>query len=186
MKDKCKLLIVVDMQHDFIDGELGSQQAKNICYNVAQKVQQYLNSKDYIIFTKDTHYKDNYHLSREWKCLPVLHCIKETHGWNLVEGFETILDEPNVICINKFDQFGLDPMALLDLKSYIEYNHINEIEIVGVATNMCVISVAICIQNILKNMEITIDASCCTSFDPILHKEAIDVMRSLNMNIINE
>lgn len=71
----------------------------------------------------------------------------------MVEGFETILDEPNVICINKFDQFGLDPMALLDLKSYIEYNHINEIEIVGVATNMCVISVAICIQNILKNRE---------------------------------
>lgn len=174
-----KLLIVVDYQNDFVNGSLGFPKAKELENKIYDKIMRYKNNDDYIVFTQDTHFKD-YLKTREGEHLPVEHCMKGTEGHELYGKLKDIDNSFIYNYINK-TSFGLDS---IDIGYQIPID-IDFIEIVGVATNICVISTAITLQNYFTNTEITIDASCCASFDDYLHEKALDIMEGLQMNIIN-
>lgn len=180
-----KLLVVVDYQNDFVDGALGFPGAEEIDAGIADTVQRYLAAGDEVLFTFDTH-KENYLESREGRALPVPHCLEGSHGWQLYGRVQALCCET---CANhQIHQitkptFGMPPEALLTLAKRI--GDVREILIVGVVTNMCVISNAVMLQAQWPEAQITVDAALCRSFDPALHEKALDVMAGLQMNILH-
>jgi Amidases related to nicotinamidase len=177
-----KLLICVDMQNDFITGSLGSEPCQKIVPNVVKKLDASLRSGDVVLFTRDTHQAD-YSETREGKHLLVPHCLEGTPGHELIPEIKDILKDTFIYyTVDKYNKFGLIPKAL---KGIEEIDQHTEIEIFGVATNICVLSCAVSIQNFMPNAEITIDASCCASFDSVLHEKALDIMDGLQMKVIN-
>ena len=166
-----KTLIVVDMQNDFVDGSLGTLEAQRIVENVKQKVKTYQQNGDEIIFTRDTHTED-YLNTNEGKHLPVEHCIKGTNGWEIVDGLEI----PNAKYIDKptFGWLNWREQAL------------EEVELVGLCTDICVVSNALIIKAMYPEIEITVDASCCAGVTPDTHKAAIETMKMCQINIIGE
>lgn len=166
-----KTLIVVDMQNDFVTGSLGTKEAQAIVPNVKRKIQEYSDRGDRIIFTQDTHCH-NYLDTQEGKMIPVEHCIYETEGWKIVDGLEV----PNCIHINK-TSFGWD--------GWDELNY-EEIELIGVCTDICVISNALILKAQFPEVKITVDASCCAGVTLELHEAALKVMRSCQINVIGD
>lgn len=169
-----KLLIVVDMQNDFVTGVLGTPEAQTIVPNVRIKINEYLNAGFDIIFTRDTH-SERYLQTQEGKNLPVPHCIYDTEGWQVVSELQI----PNPEYINK-ESFGYDSWCLEKLHVY------DEIEMVGVCTDICVISNALIIKAEYPEMPITVDASCCAGLTPEKHLAALSVMESCQINVINK
>lgn len=173
-----KILVVVDYQKDFVDGTLGFEKAALLEDGLYNKVKENLKENNIIIFTYDTHAED-YLLTREGINLPVIHCVEGSEGHKLygkVNEFMNINDN-NIYHINK-PSFGAN---IEDL----ELEDINEIEICGIVTNMCVISNAVVFQTKYPNANIIIDASCCASFNDELHDKSLDVMEGLQMKVIN-
>lgn len=171
-----KVLIVVDMQNDFIDGALGTKEAVAILPNVKRKIDEYKKAGHTVIFTRDTHDK-NYLQTQEGKNLPVEHCIKDTDGWAI----SSELDTSNSVIIDKIT-FGS-----VSLMSYVEDNYKDaEFELVGLCTDICVISNAIMLKAHLPEATITVDASCCAGVTPQSHKNALEAMKMCQINIINE
>ena len=174
-----KLLVVVDMQNDFIDDALGTKEAQSIVYNVKKKLEEA--SKDdntTIIYTMDTHVED-YMETEEGKNLPVEHCIYETVGWEineLVDGYSGIRFEK--------DTFG--SIELLDFLADFSSEAYDEIELVGLCTDICVISNAIICKTAQPNAHIVVDASCCAGVTPHSHDVAIEAMKTLQIEIRNE
>lgn len=158
-----KTLIVIDMQNDFIDGALGTKEAQAIVGNVKQKIKEYVDRGDEIIFTRDTH-QENYMDTNEGKHLPVPHCIEETHGWEIAEGLEV----PGAIYINK-PSFGYTGWADFDLQ---------DVEIVGLCTDICVVSNALIIKALYPEISVKVDTSCCAGVTPESHAAAITTMKS--------
>ena len=150
-----KTLIVVDMQKDFIDGALGSKEAIAIVENVKNKIAQYVKNRDEIIFTRDTHQSD-YLSTNEGKNLPVEHCIQGTDGWKIQEDLEV----PGAIYIDK-PTFGY-----MDWKDY----NLEEVELVGLCTDICVVSNALIIKATYPEIQVSVDASCCAGVTPESHK----------------
>lgn len=175
-----KLLVVVDMQNDFVDGALGFPEAKEIIPNIKTKIQSYLDENQDVIFTRDTHFQSLYFSTREGKHLPVTHCFVDTKGWEVVSE----LENKDLKHIDKIS-FGLNAEDINDLSGYKSLDKYESIEVVGLVTNLCVLSVAVSIQSNTKFAEIIVDASCCKSFDPVLHEKALDVMEGLQMKVIN-
>lgn len=170
-----KVLIVVDMQNDFIDGALGTTEAVAILPNVKRKIEEYKKAGHAVIFTRDTHDK-NYLQTQEGKNLPVEHCIKDTDGWAI----SSELDTDNCVIIDK-TTFGS-----VSLMSYIEANYPDaEFELVGLCTDICVISNAIMLKAHLPEAKINVDASCCAGVTPQSHKNALEAMKMCQINIIN-
>ena len=163
-----KTLIVVDMQNDFIDGSLGTKEASAIVENVKNKIAQYYNAGDEIIFTRDTHQKD-YLETNEGRHLPVEHCIEGTEGWKIAEGLEV----PGAIYINK-PSFGYP-----DWKEY----HLEEVEIVGLCTDICVVSNALIIKALYPEIKVSVDASCCAGVTPQSHEAALTTMRMCQVEV---
>lgn len=166
-----KTLIVVDMQNDFINGSLGTKEAQAIVDNVKRKITEYELRGDKIIFTRDTHEAD-YLDTPEGKKLPVEHCIYGTHGWKIAEGLEV----PNCELIDK-PNFGY---------VYWENRDYGEIEMIGLCTDICVVSNALILKAMYPNVEITVDASCCAGVTPETHKAALATMRMCQINVIGE
>lgn len=166
-----KTLIVIDMQNDFVTGSLGTKEAQAIVSNVKRKIQEYADRGDQIIFTRDTHYS-NYLRTQEGKMLPVEHCIYTTKGWQIVEGLEV----PGCKHINK-ETFGWN--------NWNDYDY-EEIELIGVCTDICVISNALILKAQCPEAEIKVDASCCAGVTPELHEAALKVMRSCQINVIGD
>lgn len=166
-----KTLIVVDVQNDFVTGTLGTPEAQAIIPNVKAKIQEYLGNNHQIIFTRDTH-QGNYLETNEGKNLPVPHCIEGTEGWNIVDGLEV----PNCSYINK-PTFG-----------WTNWNTelFEEIEIIGLCTDICVVSNALILKAIFPEIKITVDASCCAGVTPESHKSALETMKMCQINIIGE
>ena len=164
-----KTLIVIDMQNDFVTGSLGTKEAQTIVPNVKKKIQEYADRGDQIIFTRDTHDTD-YLETQEGKVLPVEHCIYPSKGWKIVDGLEV----PNCIHVNK-TSFGWSGWYELNYK---------EIELIGVCTDICVISNALILKAQFPEIKITVDASCCAGVTPELHEAALKVMRSCQINVI--
>ena len=168
-----KILIIVDMQNDFVTGCLGTSEAKAIVPNIKKKIEEYESRGDTIIFTRDTHH-NNYLDSYEGKHLPVPHCIENTHGWKVVDE----LDNPDCQHLNKltFGYMGWD----------LRLENPSEIELIGVCTDICVVSNALILRAMFRNIDITVDASCCAGVTPEKHKAALEVMKSCQINVIGE
>lgn len=180
-----KLLAVIDYQNDFVSGSLGFEGANAIDEGIAQLVQTYLAQGDHVLFTYDTH-DNNYLTTREGRALPVPHCIKHEDGWRLYgktqQAFRNAATQQQIHTIHK-KCFGISPTELIALSE--ELPPIDEIMIVGLVTNICVISNAILLQAQWPEVQITVDASLCGSFDPDLHEKTLDVLAGLQMHIIN-
>ena len=177
-----KILVVVDMQNDFVTGLLGTEEARAIVPNIKAKIDKYIKNGDEVIFTRDTHDED-YLNTNEGKHLPVPHCIDATEGWQVVPE----LDIPECEHIDKFT-FGWPFWARIrDLDSGIRYTrYLEEIELVGVCTDICVVSNALILKSMYPRAKITVDASCCAGVTPENHKAALTVMKSCQIEVINE
>ena len=173
-----KVLIVVDMQNDFIDGSLGTPEAQAIVSNVVKKIEEFRKENDIIFFTKDTH-RDDYLNTLEGKYLSVEHCIYGTHGWYSCDeiGEECVLNN-YVLLKNTF--------GFCDWDIYLGRKFEGIIEICGLCTDICVVSNALILRALYPNVEIICDASCCAGTTPERHKEALDVMRSCQIQVIND
>ena len=172
-----KILVVVDMQNDFIDGALGSPEAQAIVSNVVNKINDF---KDEIIVTYDTH-QGNYMETREGKYLPVPHCIENTNGWLLQPNVEVALISSNVIRIKK-PTFGAVQFVNM-LKGMDEKN--TEITLIGLCTDICVVSNAMLLKANYPEANIIVDASCCAGVTVESHKAALTTMKMCQIEIIN-
>lgn len=172
-----KILIVVDYQNDFVDGSLGFEKAAEIEKNIANKIELYRKLGDEIIFTLDTHFGD-YAQTQEGRLLPVPHCIKGTKGHELY-GKVALLkkDEDKVLEKPTFGSW--------ELFEYLKDKEFESIELVGVVSNICVISNAIIAKTALPQTPVIVDASCTASNDDGLNKSALDVMEGLQIKVIN-
>lgn len=163
-----KTLLVIDMQKDFIDGALGTKEACAIVENVKKKIEEYKENGDEIIFTRDTHQKD-YLSTNEGKHLPVEHCIEGTEGWQIPKELEV----PGAIYINK-PSFGY--------MNWDEYG-LEEVEIVGLCTDICVVSNALIIKATYPEIKVSVDASCCAGVTPESHEAALTTMAMCQVEI---
>lgn len=169
-----RLLIVIDMQNDFIDGSLGTKEAVGVVHAVADKIEHYKKCGDTIIFTRDTHQAD-YLQTQEGRQLPVMHCIKGTEGWQI----SAELDTSAAAVIDKVS-FGS-----LELADFAAAKAPSEIELVGLCTDICVISNALILKARLPETKITVDAACCAGVTPESHRNALRSMKMCQVNVIN-
>jgi nicotinamidase/pyrazinamidase len=166
-----KTLIVVDMQNDFITGSLGTDEAQNILENVRAKIFQYRAAGDRIIFTRDTHGED-YLSTPEGRHLPVKHCIKDSFGWQIADG----LCPPGAEIIDK-PTFGYS--------GWRNYSF-DEIELIGLCTDICVVSNALILKAEFPDAEISVDARCCAGVTPESHSAALLTMKMCQIQVIGE
>lgn len=183
-----KTLIVVDMQKDFIDGSLGTKEAAAIVPNVKKKIENAIQNGDMIIYTRDTHF-ENYLETREGKKLPVEHCIYSTDGWRIPDELLTHASYENTCVIDKYT-FGSWELPTMLRKMFVEDEKMfdcNEIELIGLCTDICVVSNALLLKAEFYNeLEITVDASCCAGVTPESHKAALLTMKMCQINVIGE
>lgn len=170
-----KILIVVDMQNDFIDGALATPEAQGIVPNVISKIKGFDGE---ILFTRDTHL-DNYLSTQEGKSLPVAHCIKGTHGWQIQSEIDALRKTE---AIDKFT-FGSSTLFEL-LEDENAKERIDEITLVGLCTDICVISNAIGIKAFLPETKIIVDSACCAGVTPQSHENALNAMKMCQIEII--
>lgn len=171
------ILIVVDMQNDFIDGALGTAEAVAIVPKVADKIR---NFSGRIIFTRDTHGED-YMDTQEGKNLPVPHCIKGTKGWQINPMLQELCKEEPIDKVT----FGSEGLASI-LKEANEENPIGSITLIGLCTDICVISNALLIKAFLPEVPMVVDASCCAGVTPESHRNALAAMKTCQIKIENE
>lgn len=176
-----KILIVVDMQNDFVTGPLGSPEARAIVPKISEKITDALRNEDSVIFTRDTHYY-NYLKSNEGKHLPVEHCIKNTYGWEIISD----LDVPLCQHIDKLTFGYIYWGGLTDIRLPYNRGENVEIELVGVCTDICVVSNALILKADYPEAKIKVDASCCAGVTPEKHAAALEVMKSCQIEVINE
>ena len=172
-----KILIFVDMQRDFIDRALGTKEAAAIVDAVKQKICAW--SSDSIFVTMDTH-SANYLQTQEGAFLPVEHCIRGTEGWQLSPELAPLLAGARVF---EKPTFGSVQMAE-ELKALSETEEL-ELELVGLCTDICVISNALLLKAFLPEVRITVDASCCAGVTPQKHLAALETMRSCQIAVVN-
>ncbi len=170
------ILLVIDMQNDFIDGSLGTKEALAIVEKVKAKIE---NFDGEVIFTRDTH-ETNYMETLEGKNLPVEHCIRGTHGWQIRSELDAIRKTP---VIDK-PTFGSKELAELLAEKHSSEG-VSEITLVGLCTDICVISNALLIKAYLPEINITVDASCCAGVTPESHENALNAMTMCQINIEN-
>ena len=164
-----KYLIVIDMQKDFVDGALGTKEAEAIVSAILDKV----NSFDgEVIFTKDTHFED-YLTTSEGAMLPVEHCIKGTEGWQLLPLLEKYCTENNCKVYEKLT-FGSVELA----QDMLAEQTIESIELIGLCTDICVVSNALILKAFLPEVTIKVDSACCAGVTPEKHAAALETMRS--------
>ena len=169
-----KVLCVIDMQNDFIDGALGTAEATAVVGNVRDKIDLYRKNGDIVIFTRDTHY-DNYMQTAEGAKLPVPHCIKDSDGWQisseLTVGESTVIDKPT---------FGSVELA----KVISAIDNVEEIEVVGLCTDICVISNVLLLKANMPEVPISVDGSCCAGVTPESHNNALSAMKMCQIEIV--
>ena len=171
------ILVVVDIQNDFVDGALGSKEAVAIIDNACRKIKDF---KGDIYVTLDTH-NENYMDTAEGRKLPVPHCVKGTDGWKLNPDIEKALEGKNAVIIEK-PTFGSQKLAELIAKKY--KNEKLSVELIGICTDICVISNALTIRAHNTECDITVDSSCCAGVSPEAHNAALTVMKSCLINVI--
>lgn len=173
-----KILVVVDMQKDFVDGALGTEEAVHIVDNVADKIREF---EGEIIVTYDTH-RNNYMQTREGKYLPVPHCIENTDGWQLNDKIQKALDSKKYTKICK-PTFGSVELAE-KLKGCDQHN--TEVMLIGLCTDICVVSNALLLKANYPEMNISVDAGCCAGVTPESHHAALTTMKMCQIDVIGE
>ena len=172
-----KVLVVVDMQNDFITGSLGTAEAQAIIPNVKKKIEEAAKNGDSIVYTRDTHFQD-YLDSKEGKKLPVEHCIFDSEGWQIPDELLPPVGYTNTETIDKYT-FG----SLL-LPTLLAHVDCDEIELVGLCTDICVVSNALLLKARLYNdVEISVDATCCAGVTPETHEAALKTMEMCQINV---
>ncbi len=172
-----KILIVVDMQNDFIDAALGTKEAVSIVEAVKDKIRSY--EPDDIYVTMDTH-GENYMETREGRFLPVPHCIRGTEGWKIRPDIEVLLKGAHIY---EKPTFGSIRLAE-DLTKLSEEEPIR-IELIGLCTDICVVSNALLLKAYMPETDILVDAKCCAGVTPEKHLAALETMRSCQIQVIN-
>lgn len=167
-----RLLIVIDMQNDFIDGALGTKEACAIVPAVIKKVEEYIKAGDEVVFTQDTH-GDDYRNTLEGKMLPVVHCIKGTEGWELCPKLQ---DFPG-------KRFEKPVFGSLELADYAAEGTYDSLELVGLCTDICVISNALILKAKLQNTPVLVDSSCCAGVTPESHENALKAMKMCQVDV---
>lgn len=186
-----KVLVIVDMQKDFIDGSLGTPEAQAIVPNVVAKLKAHENTDTLVLFTKDTH-SDNYLNTSEGQKLPVPHCIRGTEGWSICKDIASEFKVGNYIIYSSDSVINSrvlkNTFGSYDLLKVLDDDilDIDEIELCGVCTDICVISNAIMIKNFFPDVKVTVDASCCAGVTPEKHAAALEVMKSCQIDVIGE
>ena len=180
---KHKILVVVDVQNDFITGSLGSKEAQDKVVNIVNKIKHF--DGDYIFVTRDTHNED-YLDTKEGKELPTVHCLESTPGWMLPSEVSKLLmdydvqEKCQIFYINK-PTFG--SAALGEEIAAIRGDL--EIEIIGFCTDICVVSNALIIKaNVYDRADITVDSTCCAGTSPEAHYAALLTMKKCQINVI--
>ncbi len=172
-----KILVVVDIQNDFVDGALGTPEAIAIIDNAADKIK---NFDGDIFVTYDTHY-ENYMDTQEGKKLPVPHCIKGTKGWELNSKIADALKGKDYKTVEKLTFGSVDLPSLV--KETIGDDSA-EITLIGLCTDICVVSNALLLKANLLDAKIFVDSACCAGVTPQTHNAALDTMRCCQINII--
>lgn len=179
-----KILIVIDMQNDFITGSLGTPEAQAIVPNVVSVIKNF--AKGDIYYTQDTHSRDDYSETLEGQKLPIQHCISGTAGWEIEE---SVGDELNAkfgeksihgpYCVEKIT-FGSN-----DLVDNIEFDSdiLESITLVGLCTDICVVSNALLLRAAFPNTKIVVYEDCCAGTTPENHQAALTVMKSCQIDI---
>lgn len=167
-----KILVVTDLQTDFVDGALGTKEAQAIIPTVCAKIQ---NFDGEVVFTMDTH-TSQYPETQEGKKLPVPHCIRGTDGWQLDRRVQPLSEGCRII---EKPAFGS-----VELAKYVADGGFEEIEVIGLCTDICVISNAMLLKAFLPEVSITVDSACCAGVTPESHQKALDVMRSCQITIV--
>ena len=170
-----KCLVVVDYQNDFVSGSLGFEKAKELDSKIANLIDKYHNNSDDVVFTLDTHY-DDYMNTNEGKSLPVPHCTKGTIGHNLYGKVSQSVKESDLLF--EKNTFGSDKLF-----EYLKNNRYSSIELVGVVTNICVISNAVIAKTAQPETEIIVNRNLVASNDDKLNDEALSVMSSFQIKI---
>lgn len=173
-----RYLFVIDYQNDFVDGALGFPGAEKLDAAIAAKVRAY--GAGHVLFTRDTHF-ENYMDTREGRNLPVPHCIRGSHGWEVYGETAKALAEVGAAAIDKV-VFGMDvtdPATAAVLPESAD-----EIELVGLVSNICVVSNAVVLQSRYPEATVTVDASCTDSFDKTLHEKVLDVLAGFQVKVI--
>lgn len=172
-----KYLFVIDYQNDFVDGALGFPGAEKLDAPIAALVRQY--GQGHVFFTRDTH-AENYPETREGKLLPVVHCVKGTQGWQVYGETARALEEVHAVGIDK-KVFGMDltdPATAAVLPGEAE-----EIELVGLVSNICVVSNAVVLQTKYPEARIVVNAALTDSFDKELHGKVLDVLEGFQVKV---
>ena len=167
-----RILIVVDMQKDFVDGNLGTKEAREIVDRVVQKVRAW---EGPVIFTRDTHGPD-YLSTQEGRRLPVAHCIEGTEGWQIIPPLRPyardVVDKPG---------FGSTELAR---RLAARAEEIEEIELIGLCTDICVVSNALLIKAFLPETPLRVDSACCAGVTPEKHLAALETLRSCQVEVV--
>ena len=171
-----RFLVVVDMQNDFIDGSLGTAEARGILPSVIETVKSFCGR---VVFTRDTH-RANYLESREGKALPVEHCIEGTDGWQIQSELEALRVNIGAPVINK-PTFGSVELPALVAKAADGDDF--SVELIGLCTDICVVSNTLLLKAHFPETEISVDASCCAGVTPATHAAALTTMEMCQIRV---
>lgn len=167
-----KLLVVVDLQRDFVDGALGTPEAQAIVPRVCERIRDFDGDT---VFTMDTH-TDLYPLTQEGQKLPVPHCLRGTAGWELTPPVETL-------SVGK-RRFLKPTFGSVELAEYVAAGEWQEVLLIGLCTDICVISNALLLKAFLPELRVQVDESCCAGVTPESHRRALEAMRSCQVEIL--
>lgn len=178
-----KLLAIIDYQNDFVCGSLGFAGAETLDAGISKLAQEYLAMGYPVLLTYDTH-DDNYKNTREGRHLPVEHCNPNTEGWQLYGKTQELISETcctNLIFPIRKTTFGIAPEDMVKFKQSI--GELEEIEVVGLVSNMCVLSNVCVLQAAWPQAQIIVDADLCASFDPVLHQKTLDILTGMQVEV---
>lgn len=192
-----KVLVIVDMQNDFVDGALGTPEAQAIVPKVADYIRTHADKDTVLVFTKDTH-EVNYMDTQEGKHLPIAHCIKDTHGWELAPAIQEALYDVreqyhsfdsyfpyitnHIVCKPSFG--SLDLVNLLYVLDDMQPDDISEITLMGLCTDICIFANSVLAKTTLPEIPVRVVADCCAGVTPESHQRALDAMKMLQIEII--
>ena len=174
---KDKALLVIDMQVDFVTGALANEEAQKIIGRIREKIETYRQAGYPVFFTRDTH-GENYMETQEGRLLPVPHCIKGSEGWQIVEELRDCAEEEDILDKPAFGCLEL-PKWLLDKLGQAP----DEIELVGVCTDICVISNAMILKAAFPETTVKVDGSCCAGVSPQSHETALSAMKACQVAV---
>ena len=170
-----RLLVVVDMQKDFVDGALGTKEAQAIVPAVEEKIKAYQAAGETVVFTLDTHGPD-YLDTQEGRRLPVPHCIKGTPGWELADTLKELAGT----------RFEKGTFGSRELAEYVRDGGFSQAEVVGLCTDICVISNALLIKAFCPELPVSVDASCCAGVSPESHENALKAMEMCQIDVVRK